>query len=130
MTGMNDSEVTIFLLPLAKGSRKQEASAHVVEPGDPPPGKKARKAAAKAAAAAKATGGSKGKGKGKDGKPSAGVPAELAAFSCKTADGSPICFGCNMDGCNRTLTKNRCQRGLHQCVKCGATDHGLRTCPN
>ncbi len=119
---MNDAEITIFLLPLAKSNKRESSSA-----ADPPGGKKPRNDKNK-----KGDGkGKKGDGKGKkgDGK---GIPDALKAFTCRTTDGQPICFGLNLDGCPRKVDAktNRCARGVHVCVKCQGVGHGLAACTN
>jgi hypothetical protein len=83
--------------------------------------------------------GSKGKGKGKKGKgkskssasySSTGpMPAELRGGSSKNAEGLPVCFNYNLRGCQGAKPGSRCQKGMHVCAKCFASDHIFGQCP-
>ena len=79
----------------------------------------------------------KGKGKGKKGKNKSTkgsgkskqytgggpMPNELRGGSSKNSDGVPVCFNFNLRGCQGAKPGERCQKGLHVCAKCFATDH-------
>jgi hypothetical protein len=71
----------------------------------------------------------KGKGKGKDKGSGAfsSMPAGLVGYNPKTSSGDPICFACNLDGCNGATWGGRCGRGVHECIKCHGA-HGLKDC--
>ena len=59
------------------------------------------------------------------------LPSELKGYSSKTADGTPICWAYNLaSGCSQQVNGSppRCKKGVHQCIKCGRTNHGLNTC--
>ena len=55
------------------------------------------------------------------------LPKELQGFS-PTLGGKRICYAFNLDGCHGG---NNCVKGLHACMRCGASDHGQRSkaCP-
>jgi hypothetical protein len=84
----------------------------------------------------KTKGGKGGKGGGKTGKGTGSaregsgprMPLELIGMSPTTADGSPICFNFNLDGCSKATPGNRCPRGFHVCCRpgCGKKEHGSK----
>ena len=61
------------------------------------------------------------KGKGRGGKPVKGprVPPQLVGKHSKTANGEPICFNYNINGCSRAPPGGRCDRGWHVCAEPG-----------
>ena len=63
--------------------------------------------------------GKKGSGKGPR------MPAELIGME-SSFKGEPICFGWNLDGCEKALPGKKCQHGWHVCAKSGCLklDHG------
>ena len=61
----------------------------------------------------------KGKGKGRD-TSSQRMPPGLEGCRATTNKGEAICFNYNLPGgCSRTVTKGRCEKGLHACAKIG-----------
>ena len=67
-------------------------------------------------------GGNKGedgkiKGKGKGSKTPR--PKELFDMDITTKDGEPICFGFNLDGCDKATPGERCHKGFHVCARKG-----------
>ena len=102
--------------PGAGGSSQQ------VSDGDEPPPKRPRW-------------GKKGRGKGKNkskGSASAQVPAALLALGCvaATPKGFPLCFDYSLDKCQRKVTNQRCERGLHLCAIRGCHKaHPACKCP-
>ena len=100
----------------------------------PQPGKRAKKAArAKAATASSSSaqgqqgGDEKSKGKGK-GKRVPSMPAQLVGLEGARADGQRGCYGYNRGSCKLSVDNGRCERGVHECMKCGSTAHGAHTC--
>ena len=77
-----------------------------------------------------------GKGKGKKGKGSRGgqkganarVPDDLKGCHSCTSKGNPICFDHQRGNCQRSVTLNRCARGLHVCGICFANNHTMQNC--
>ena len=55
------------------------------------------------------------------------LPKELQGLS-PTLGGKRVCFAFNLDGCHGG---NNCEKGLHACMRCGASNHGARSkaCP-
>ena len=56
-----------------------------------------------------------------------GVPKELQTKVTRTESGEPLCFGYNIDGCDKAAPGARCPKGWHICAepKCGGV-HSLR----
>ena len=74
---------------------------------------------------------SQGKGKGKhnkgNGKGKAarrGVPAALLGYNTRGPNNENICYDFNLGGCSIP----NCPKGVHLCVKCGSSTHGLQDC--
>lgn len=112
---MHDPRITQHLLPLPKGQfRSVEAASSTGEKVEdsvrkqpnPKPKKKA-----KASPAAKAK-----------------CPEELKAFDQFDKSGSPICWSFNLGGCKEQANNGRCKKGVHICMKCHRSNHGLGTC--
>ena len=131
---MRDHTVTHMLQPL-QGSSSSAASKIPVAiakllPNPPGSGKKAKAKAKRNAALAannlpyaapKAKG--KGKGKGK------ALTGDFAGMSSVMPDGSTICFNFNRpSGCSGAQVGQRCNRGMHVCIKCHQT-HAFTACP-
>ena len=73
----------------------------------------------------------KGKSKSKDGKGRSAIrmPYDLIGCHSQTADGSKICFDCNLaKGCSRTVTDGKCSAGMHVCCGCLSTSHLYQGC--
>ena len=62
----------------------------------------------------------KGRGKGANGRGKSDparppfVPARLRGFNPRTADGRPICFGFNLDGCDQAQPGGQCPKGVQE----------------
>ena len=61
----------------------------------------------------------KGKGKSKDDTGAVWVPKMLRPGVGKTADGTPICFAYNLEGCKDAPDGGKCARGRHVCTRIG-----------
>ena len=76
--------------------------------------------------------GGKGPGRGKSGqgKGSWRVPSALVGTRSHTNAGEPICFGFGLRTCRNTVSKGRCEKGLHICgwPRCGKS-HPALDCP-
>ena len=121
---MHDHTVTHLLQPLQGSSSAglPKIAAAIAKIAQNPPGSgkkakaKAKRAAAQAAnnqpyAAPKAK--AKGKGKGK------ALTGDFAGMSSVMPDGNTICFNFNRpNGCPGAAVGQRCNRGLHVCIKC------------
>ena len=69
-------------------------------------------------------------GKSKSGKKGAGLlPLALQGGSTRNNKGEPICFNFNLGGCSYARDGATCNKGLHCCAKCFATDHSFQNCP-
>ena len=73
----------------------------------------------------------KGKGKGdkrrgQTARPN-GNPPEFAGMLTQTAGGDRICYAFNKQGCSLAATGQKCNRGMHVCIKC-AGQHPLTAC--
>eukprot|EP00435_Cladocopium_sp_Y103_P012313 s386_g3.t1 len=76
------------------------------------------------------------KGRGKvrrDGKQSSKAkalcPAELKDFKQTDDQGRPICWAYNLkSGCKEQTSDGRCKKGVHMCMKCKRSNHGLANC--
>ena len=113
--------VTILLQPLQMNSKNKGSSADKIPVIKKPKGDKA----------AKVKGKNKGKGKGKEGKARSSVRMPFELIGCKslTADGSKICFDCNLPkGCSRSVTDGACSAGKHVCCGCLSTSHLYQGC--
>ena len=68
-------------------------------------------------------GGDRGKGdrgnQGGGSGSSAGVPAELRPGVGRMADGTPICYAYNLEGCRDAADGGQCKRGRHVCTRMG-----------
>ena len=69
-------------------------------------------------------GGDGGGNKGDDSKPKGKGsktlrPKELFDMDVTTKDGEPICFGFNLDGCDKAAPGERCYKGFHVCARKG-----------
>lgn len=67
----------------------------------------------------------KGKGGGKIAAPHGSVrmPPELIGQSATNAEGEPICFSFNLNGCKGAKAGQRCSKGWHMCTKPGCEGH-------
>ena len=80
--------------------------------------------------------GGKARGRGRDGRGRAGkgkgkgvrMPAALAGQNSHDANNRPICFGYNLEGCDRAAAGGECPRGRHVCVRC-FNNHPFSQCP-
>ena len=70
-----------------------------------------------------------GKG-GKKSKPFFKVPQAIHAAGGKgsTADGRPICYNFNLEGCSQAAAGASCPKGLHVCATCGKV-HSMKDHP-
>ena len=123
-------ELAILPMPLPITKVKRTAE----DGPSPQSGKRATKTAgAKAAAASSPSaqgqhgGDEKGKGKGK-GKRAPSMPAQPVGLEGARADGQRRCYGYNLGSCKLSIDNGRCDRGVHECMKCGSTAHGAHTC--
>ena len=71
--------------------------------------------------------GKKGKGKGK--RPASRMPKALFGTSSHDKAGKPICYDCNLDGCDRAELGKECSKGRHICCYCFGL-HVLHDCPD
>ena len=72
----------------------------------------------------------KGKGKGKGAGSVKGVPRDLVGYWTRNKQGQARCYDFNLPkGCSEKCDQGKCRKGLHQCVGCGSSDHGLQSCP-
>ena len=109
-----DPRVTMFLLPMPKGSAK--------EPEKTGPATAAPKAAP--ASTTRPTKRQKTSAKAK-----AMCPSELKGFAQRDAGGQAICWGFNQkSGCKMEVTNGRCKKGMHICIKCHKSNHSFVTC--
>ena len=109
-----DPRVTMFLLPMPKGSVKEpeKASPATVAPkvssGTPTRPTKRPKTSAKAKAM---------------------CPAELKEYAQRDSNGQAICWAFNQkSGCKLEVNNGRCKKGMHSCIKCHKNNHSLVTC--
>ena len=89
--------------------------------------------------ASQSSGGGKGSKKGNNGKQTKGakkgsarkfipMPRELVGYE-PMKNGVGLCFAYNMAGCNLPCSSNGgCAKGVHCCIKCRSSTHGLRQC--
>ena len=108
------AEVAHLLQPLPKAASEKERPG----PYAPPPAP---------------FGGGKGRGKSRKGRGAVRqmkMPAGLEGCRSHTNSGEPICFGYGLKSCRETVSKGRCQKGLHVCAypKCGKA-HPAADCP-
>ena len=61
-------------------------------------------------------------------KAKAKCPEELKSFEQFDKSGSPICWAFNLGGCKDSVSNGRCKKGVHICMKCNRSNHGLATC--
>ena len=109
-----DPRVTMFLLPMPKGSAKEP------EKTSPP-------AAAPKASTGPAT--RPTKRPKTSAKAKAMCPSELKSFQQRDASGQAICWAFNQkSGCKMEVTNGRCKKGMHICIKCHKSNHSLVTC--
>eukprot|EP00435_Cladocopium_sp_Y103_P009696 s2809_g2.t1 len=56
-------------------------------------------------------------------------PAELRDVKQTDDQGRPICWAYNLKGgCKETTSDGRCKKGVHMCMKCKPSNHGLANC--
>ena len=109
-----DPRVTMFLLPMPKGSPKEpEKAASSTPTPKASPGPPARPTKrAKTSAKAKAM-----------------CPSELKGFAQRDANGQAICWAFNQkSGCKLEVSNGRCKKGMHCCIKCHKSNHSFVTC--
>ena len=108
-----DPRVTMFLLPMPKGSAKEPEKAGPSNPAPkvaPGGGRPLKKP--KISARAKTM-----------------CPAELKNFPQRDPNGNAICWAFNQkQGCKLEVNNGRCKKGVHCCMKCHKTNHSLITC--
>lgn len=59
----------------------------------------------------------KGRGRGKGKQSAPRMPKELLGLDFAMANGDPICFAFNLDGCPSARPGERCDKGYHVCMK-------------
>lgn len=105
--------ITQHLLPLPKGQSRAVDVASSSGDKDEDPVRKVPKPKKKAKASPKAK---------------AKCPEELKSFEQFDKSGSPICWAFNLGGCKDPVNNGRCKKGVHICIKCHRSNHGLATC--
>ena len=56
-------------------------------------------------------------------------PAELKEYKQTDEQNRPICWAFNLKGgCKEPTTDGRCKKGVHICMKCKRSNHGVSTC--
>ena len=109
-----DPRVTMFLLPMPKGSAKES------EKASPPT------AAPKASSSATTRPTKRPK---TSAKAKAMCPSELKGYAQRDSNGQAICWAFNQkSGCKLEVTNGRCKKGMHSCIKCHKSNHSLVTC--
>ena len=104
-----DPRVTMHLLPLPKS--RASADKRAIEDPDP----KVKKAPRPKKPPTK--------------KASALCPDELKGHHQRDESNNNICWAFNLaSGCKEKTQGNKCKKGVHKCVKCLRTNHGLSTC--
>ena len=109
-----DPRVTMFLLPLPKGSTREtdKPSSSQATPKTTPSAPSRPTKRPKTSAKAKSM-----------------CPAELKSFQQRDAQGNAICWAFNQkSGCKLEVNNGRCKRGVHCCIKCHKSNHSLVTC--
>ena len=109
-----DPRVTMFLLPMPRGSAKEpekpSASAAAPKAAAGPPSRPFKRP--KTSAKAKAM-----------------CPNELKSYAQRDASGQAICWAFNQkSGCKLEVSNGRCKKGVHCCIKCHKKNHSLVTC--
>ena len=109
-----DPRVTMFLLPMAKGSPKEQdkpaSSIPTPKATSGPPARPTERA--KTSAKAKAM-----------------CPSKLKGFVQRDANGQAICWAFNQkNGCKLEVSNGRCKKGMYCCTKCHKSNHSLVTC--
>eukprot|EP00971_Amphidinium_carterae_P259452 5148155-Amphidinium_carterae.2 len=56
------------------------------------------------------------------------TPLPLLGLRSRTAAGDPICYNFNLNGCSLRTEGNRCDKGVHICMKCLDPSHGAQSC--
>ena len=112
------AEVAHLLQPLPKAASSSMSEKERPGPYAPPPAP---------------FGGGKGRGKSRKGRGAVRqmkMPAGLEGCRSHTNSGEPRCFGYGLKSCRETVSKGRCQKGLHVCAypKCGKA-HPAADCP-
>ena len=109
-----DPRITMFLLPMPKGSPKEpekpSSSSATTRPANSGPARPIKRP--KTSAKAKAM-----------------CPAELKNYGQKDGSGNAICWAYNLkSGCKNEVSNGKCKKGVHCCIKCHRTNHSLVTC--
>ena len=136
-TAANSHLVTLYLLPVAVRGRTETRTDNHERPWTPK-GPKGRGKDRSRSDRGAPKGKGKGKGKGKKGSPTKtsgkpSMPKELRHLEPTDAHGRRKCYGWNLEeGCSLPTSGHppECERGLHACMACGATDHGAVACPH
>jgi hypothetical protein len=129
-------ELAMILMPLPEvhpRAAKREAVEDTGGEAKPLSKRQKKKAAAKAKAQAghpaRHEGGSSGKGAGKGKSEGSGsMPKGLLGLRGTRGDGERLCYGWNLGTCSAAAGGAKCDRGWHECMKCGATGHGAHQC--
>ena len=109
-----DPRVTMYLLPLPKGTPREVDKSTSSASATKPPAAPATRPPKRQKVTAKAK---------------AMCPAELKPYSQKDASGNAICWAFNLkSGCKNEVTNGRCKKGVHCCIKCHRNNHSLVTC--
>ena len=108
-----DPRVTMFLLPLPRGTPKEQDKGNATaapKSSSGPPARPLKRP--KTSAKAKAM-----------------CPSELKGFPQRDGNGNAICWAFNQkSGCKLEVSNGRCKKGVHCCIKCHRSNHSLVTC--
>ena len=108
-----DPRVTMFLLPLPRGTPKEQDKGNATaapKSSSGPPARPLKRP--KTSAKAKVM-----------------CPSELKGFPQRDGNGNAICCAFNQkSGCKLEVSNGRCKKGVHCCIKCHRSNHSLVTC--